>query len=567
MPRLANFKILTKILMLLGVMAMVTAGATVFTTSKMRYIDDTYGDLIDGPGKANLAIARANRNLVYVNRSIYRLITEVTAEGDKQAMQEISDSSQFFTKQITIATKGMPSKADDIRKVADKFDAAMTGACAETIKLANTSDDEANKKAATQMREKCDPALHEVMDDISALTNAIIKSNDKASDDAQEVTNTTIRNTYISVLGGLALIALLAAYLTRSSISRPIKKIAAILEELAKSNFDTIIDGADRKDEVGDIAKAALVFRDQGRETNRLRIEQEQAKATAESERKKMLISMTNSFDENVAGFIDNLQTASQDMEHTAGEMKRVADNGKNKASSLERSATSAMENVSTVASASEEMLASVREINLQIGKSSTMSKEAVTQTQQAATAFAQLKILSGKIGEITGLIQNIAGQTNLLALNATIEAARAGDAGKGFAVVASEVKALATQTARATEDIGEQVKAIQSATDQTASVLSNVSDTVEQVNLIASSVAAAMEEQSAAIAEIVRSTQAAAERTQEVGAVVSEVASGAVETQESSLNLSASAADLSQKTNDLQGSVEVFLAHLKSVQ
>ena len=567
MPKFANFGILTKILMLLMLLSMVSLGGVYFSTAKMKYINSTYSDLIEGPAKANLAIARANRNLVYVDRSIYRLMAEVTEDGNAQAETEIEDNQGYFNKQVKAAITGMPTQEAAIKKVQAGFAEVMSGACAETIKLGGSTNEDDKKKAVALMRDKCDPALHDVMDNISALTTAVNKSNEKSASDAVEVANSTVKITYIFILSGLFVVLLLSVILTRVGITSPIKKIARILEELAKGQLQTEVIGANRKDEVGDLAKAALIFRDLGLEAERLRAEQDRMKNQAEHDYKELLVKMTDGFDANVSVFISNLQTALVEMEKMSGEMKAVADTGQDKANILERSASSAMENVSTVASASEEMLASIKEINVQIGKSSHISQEAVSQTKEAATAIDKLKVLSNKIGEITGLIQNIAGQTNLLALNATIEAARAGDAGKGFAVVASEVKALASQTARATEEIGEQIAAIQAATDHTASVITGVSGTVGQVNEIAASIAAAMEEQSATIAEIVRNTQAAAERTQEVGSAVAEVASGASETQRTSINLNESASSLSKTADDLQGSVEVFLAHLKSVQ
>ena len=217
MPSYANLKILAKILMLLGVLSLVSLAAVFFATSKMKYIDATYADLINGPGKANLAIARANRNLVYVNRSIYRLLSEVTEDGRSQAMDEITDTQGYFNKQVEIAINGMPAKKEAILKVQGSFTSIMAGACAETIKLGNSDNEEERKKAPTQMREVCDPALHTVMDSISSLTKKIIDDNDEASKDAIAVTKTTVTRTYIFVLSGLFVVLLLSC----SPSSRP----------------------------------------------------------------------------------------------------------------------------------------------------------------------------------------------------------------------------------------------------------------------------------------------------------------------------------------------------------
>jgi methyl-accepting chemotaxis protein len=280
-----------------------------------------------------------------------------------------------------------------------------------------------------------------------------------------------------------------------------------------------------------------------------------------------LLVGMTEKFDSSVAGFVDGLAYSTQAMGEVANELKELADNGQANAISLGASTDNAMQNVNSVASASEEMLASIHEINSQIAHSSALSKEAVDQTRKAGTSINELKVLSGKIGEIIGLIQNVAGQTNLLALNATIEAARAGEAGKGFAVVASEVKALAAQTGKATEEIERQISAIQAATETSVKMIENVNGTIVKVSEIASSIAAAVEEQSAAMAEIVRNTQSAAQRTSEVSASVAKVAQSSEATQNSAANISAATNELGTQAEELRGSVEIFLANLKSTQ
>ncbi len=565
MLEFANFKILTKILLLLGLLALVSLGATVFATGKMRYIDDTYGNLIDGPGRANLAIARANRNLVYINRSIYRLLTEVTEEGNKQALQEIKDTEGVFDKQIKVAVKSMPAEGDSIKQVADKYKVAMSGACAETIRLGSSTGAEDKKSAAAQMREQCDPALHGVMEDISALTNKILKINDKDSEDALAVTNATIKNTYISVFGGLFLVALLAASLTRSGISKPIKKIASVLEELAQGNFDAEIGGAHRQDEVGDIAKAALVFRDHGRETLRFRAEQEQAKAQAERDRKTMMLKLANDFEGSVKHVVEIVSSAAREMQVTAQALATTAEQTSHQSLAASSASEETSVSVHTVASTAEQLTVQIAEINTQVTQSSRVTNKVAEDGAAANLTMQKLANTASKIGEVVQLIQSIAGQTNLLALNATIEAARAGDAGKGFAVVASEVKSLANQTAQATEDIEQQVMSIQTETRTAVSAIEGMCKTLDTVKSASTAIASAIEKQSVATEEISRNVQQAATGTQMVSQNVTDVTHAAQETGIAATHLLESASELAKQSEILRDKVGDFLSSVRS--
>lgn len=274
---------------------------------------------------------------------------------------------------------------------------------------------------------------------------------------------------------------------------------------------------------------------------------------------------LASNFDNGVAGFIRDLFLAVKEMEKTSTSLSELASQGIQKAQDLEVSASCASENVNSVAGASEEMSASIREINHQINTASRVSQEAVETSRAAETTIQALKEGSHKINEVIELIQNIADQTNLLALNATIEAARAGEAGKGFAVVANEVKALASQTGKATEEVGAQIASIQVATDNAIHAVSSIGKTIEQINSIAYSISSAMEEQTAVMLDVVKSTQSAAERTRQVSGIVGHVSEAANDTESAASGLGESAKNLSKRTEDLRGAVEVFLANLKA--
>jgi methyl-accepting chemotaxis protein len=274
---------------------------------------------------------------------------------------------------------------------------------------------------------------------------------------------------------------------------------------------------------------------------------------------------MADDFESTVGQIISKVSTASHELEAAAGTLSKTAEKTQTLSTSAASASTEVSANVQSVASATEEMASSVNEIGRQVTESTGIAEEAVRQIEQTDVGISELSRTAERIGDVLKLITSIAAQTNLLALNATIEAARAGDAGRGFAVVASEVKALASQTAKATEDIGQQIEGIQNATQASVASIKRIGGTIKQISEIAASIAAAVEQQGAATGEISRNVQEVAGGTTKVARNIGDVSQGASATGAASSEVLASAHSLSRESNRLKQELEKFLANVRA--
>jgi len=364
----------------------------------------------------------------------------------------------------------------------------------------------------------------------------------------------------------IALVVLGAGLFIGRSISRPLSAMTTAMIELAKGNFEIVLPGLGRADEIGEIAQAVETFKisvkQKARDEADAKIRQDQAAA---QQRKADMISLADEFESAIGEIVETVSSASTELEVSASTLTKTAVRSQELTTMVAAASEKASTNVQSVASATEELSSSVNEISRQVQESARMASEAVDQARKTNGRVGELSEAAARIGDVVELINTIAAQTNLLALNATIEAARAGTAGRGFAVVASEVKALAEQTSKATGEIAQQINGIQSATQDSVGAIKEISGTIEKLSEISSTIAAAVEEQGAATQEISRNVQQASLGTMQVSSHVTDVQHGASETGAASSQVLSAAHSLSNESNRLKLEVGRFLSSVRA--
>ncbi|CTQ69743.1 methyl-accepting chemotaxis protein [Roseibium alexandrii] len=409
-----------------------------------------------------------------------------------------------------------------------------------------------------------DETFAKIMPDWAKLSEAAYLGKQAASAGLESARS--FSNNLFLVIGSISLIlAMGLGWLIGRSITRPINDLTEVMEELAGGNNDVTVAYADRGNEIGSIARAVEVFRANAIRTQELEQEQQDRTARAEEEKRAFMENLASQFEASVGAIVERVSSTAANLDQSAQTMARVSENTSERAEVAASASAQTTENVSVVASAAEEMTASISEINQQIIRASAASKSAAQDVSGTAAQMESLANMADRIGEVVSMISDIAEQTNLLALNATIESARAGEAGKGFAVVASEVKALANETAKATENISQLVTEIQLETKTAVGSIAKIGDVMRDLDQSSTAIASAMEEQGATTQSVAENVAQAANGTRDVSDSIKVVKDASVESSDATHAVQSSINDLTEQSNLLRDEVNRFLGQIRA--
>jgi methyl-accepting chemotaxis protein len=412
---------------------------------------------------------------------------------------------------------------------------------------------------------KMNEAGDAIVGEANTIKDGVIQEKQRLSRESSAVVSDTKRLVTMLGLGALVFGALLAFVVGRG-ISRPMVGMCKAMRELAGGNFEVVLPGLGRRDEIGEMACAVEEFKVQAvTRAAHEADERDSQNKVASMQRRSELIRFADEFETAVGSIVSNVSSSASQLEVAANTLTRTVETTQNLAARVTGASEEASANVNSVASATEQLSASVGAIGRQVRESTKIAEGAVSQAHQTNERIAKLSRAAQEIGEVVKLITAIAEQTNLLALNATIEAARAGDAGRGFAVVASEVKSLASQTAKATDEISSQITGMQVATQESVVAIKEIGDTIEQIARIATGIASAVEQQSSATENIARNVQSVAQGTREVASNITEVNRGASETGSASGEVLHSARTLSADGTKLRSELDRFMANIRA--
>ncbi|WP_183436917.1 methyl-accepting chemotaxis protein [Methylobacterium sp. R2-1] len=564
MPFFSNAKLIVKIALPFALTLMISAGLIVYASDRMRGLSEQTARIVDVQAVRLDALmhmrggiteaAVMDRNMLLESDPQIKARFRTRQQAAMTEAREAADRLVVLadTPERRTGNEAMRRDVESFLAILDRvYDLGMRQQGEEAFRIARDVGIPTRLKLNEWMQSRA-----------TLLAGELTAAKAQAIADAGRGTYMLIGFAVVGLLGAMVLAGLIVVL----AVTRPLGSLVGVLQRMARGEIEAEIKEAARGDEIGAVGRAvegikSMVARKAAEEAEVRR----RADEAAAAERRRTMIELADGFEAAVGGIVGTVSSSASELQATAQQMTASATETASQSTTVAAAAEEAASNVGTVAAAAEELGASVQEIGRQVHGSAGLAQAAVGEADQTTHLVQALRTTSARIGDMVGLISNIASQTNLLALNATIEAARAGEAGRGFAVVASEVKELASQTARATEEISGQIGEIQGVTDQAVAAIGAITSRIREINSVATGIAAAVEQQGAATQEIVRNVAQASSGTSEVTRNIAGVAQASEETGAAASHLLSSASELARQSDHLSAEVQRFLTTVRA--
>ncbi|GAB3124166.1 methyl-accepting chemotaxis protein [Novispirillum itersonii] len=559
-----NISIRLKILLILSSLGIISILGSVYAGSMMRSISTGYSALISQEAKAAIISARAERMLRVMIGTAYSLALETDESGNDWKLDVSDRAQQDYRNALEELRQEVPSLKARIDEAGTLADSAFKTCNPLIRQAAQSSGADQAYRAGIALKNYCELGILKAYEAQKSLTDHLYDTCAEQVAILKTDSNVTTLLSIAVVLGGTLLTAALGLWMSTTKIVRPLTALAGVMKRLSENDLTAEVPDRDRGDEVGLMARSVEVFKENAVE--RQRVEEQIRKDQEQREQRAVAISaLTADFDRSVSSVLETVAGASTELEATATSMAAGAEQTTRQATTVASATAQASGAVQTVASAAEELSASIREIGRQAEDASSVAASASADAAKADETVRGLAATAARIGDVISLINDIASQTNLLALNATIEAARAGDAGKGFAVVANEVKNLASQTAKATDQIATQITDVQTQTQLVVDAIRQIVRRIDDISHISTAIAGAVEEQAVATAEIADNVAQASQGTGLISSSIGDVTEAAASTGAASQQVLVSAQSLSSEAEQLKSIVTIFLHDVRT--
>lgn len=561
MIRFSDLSISVKTLFVVAVLAAVAVTIAATGIRSLEIMRDA-ANKMNTASDTSVDAIRLNTPLLAISTALFRAMSDPTPATRDDALKAVTEESELFSKRsqhVLEASSG--DLRDKIVKARNQFTQYSDQAIA-LIKSAemNTTATEADRRA---FRDKAD-AAYGLQRALRQANREILAAFAKIVDDTNADATATYQSNALTmivvavggILGGLAM----AYAIARFGITNPTRRMVQVLHALAKGHYDITIDLGDRGDEIGEVARAAIVCRENLVKTREIERTAEDSRIASDALRRKMMQELADDFERAVGGIVQMVSSAATELQATATQLSTSASATSHKATVVSSAAEETGASITAVAGSTEELGASVSEIGRQVGHSANQTSVAVTEAEAMATLVTDLEGAAGRIGSFVELIEAIASQTNLLALNATIEAARAGEAGRGFAVVAAEVKGLADQTSKATAQIDQQIGEIQSATSRAVASIRGISASIRSISATTTAIMDSIRQQETATGTIVEAVTQASAGARQVNSHIGDVAREAGETGAAAHQVLTASNDLARHAEVLRREMQAFV-------